>query len=601
MSIKNEESSSKMLEEYAADIVKIKKAREIVQLLAKTATQMKIFASDHQNINKFAADLYDKTASFLKEYGKFELGIQEFSFTYEGKVIHTDTQIKKSLPFLFYKDGIQEISFYKDLNEGEFLDFLEIIKREGLRPAEESDVVISLWEKDFANIRYSDSPEYLESRIGIGMEIPEYRYDHNALVTGKLELDDEDKLALGEATLALELASTKSDTLEKNDVEITEEGMVPLSYALDNEEMKKLEAMIQRNRQITAEEELLALILELLYLEERPEHFNDTVDALSRYHDDLLEKENFSVAVQLLNSVHEIKENLGLAQSAKKSVLDTFLNNVVSNDALAGLQNRLEAKLPSDIDSLSDYMQILGPRSIRILGKLLDRKDLAQSRKKLLKSFKALGASDIQSMMTAARDDKPDITKAVISVLGETGDSRVIQHLAVFVGYKNKAIKSEAIQALGRFDDATANKILLAFLKDEDEKIRIEAAGSFQYVADASVMDYALKEVGSKDFKNKNDEEIRAFLELIGKRPSPEGYRTLRSFLRKPGLFAAAKTTGIGLLAVDVLKSMSTAEAKKILEEGTRLNNKKIKQACKKALRNLSVSTETRNTKEGEQ
>ena len=135
------------LEDYAAGIKEIKNAREIVQLLAKTTSQMKIFASDHVNISRFTDELFGKMNEFLKKHWKFELGVQEFSFTYKGKTVYTDKQIKKSIPFLFYKDGVQSLYFYKDLTKDEFLDFLDVIKKEANLPAEESDIVISLWEK----------------------------------------------------------------------------------------------------------------------------------------------------------------------------------------------------------------------------------------------------------------------------------------------------------------------------------------------------------------------------------------------------------------------------------------------------------------------
>jgi len=166
--------------------------------MAITFSQMKIFSSEHKNVKKFTEQLYQKLKDFLKKYWKLEISIQEFSFYLEGNEIYTDKQINHSLPFLFYKDGMRMLFFYKNLQKDEFIDFLEIIKFNSSLPAEESDIVSSFWEHDFANIRYFAPDDYLESKIGTGMEILDYQVDKTELFSGKIELLPEDKQALSQ-------------------------------------------------------------------------------------------------------------------------------------------------------------------------------------------------------------------------------------------------------------------------------------------------------------------------------------------------------------------------------------------------------------------
>jgi len=182
----------------------LEKIKETLHLMAITFTQMKIFSSEHTNVKKFADDLYEKMNKFLDENWKLELGIEEFSFTYQGKTVYTESQISKSLPFLFFKDGMQILFFYKGLKKEEFQEFLEILRMISSLPPEESDIVISLWERDFANIRYYAPDEFLETKIGVGMEPVKYRLDKNDLSTGTIELATEDKNALSQNDLSLE-------------------------------------------------------------------------------------------------------------------------------------------------------------------------------------------------------------------------------------------------------------------------------------------------------------------------------------------------------------------------------------------------------------
>ena len=591
-------SKTEKKEDLGADIRKTKKIREIVQLLAKTSSQMKIFASDHSNIQKFADELYGKMNDYLEKHWKLEIGVKEFEFTFQEKSIYTDDQIKKSLPFLFFKDGVQALFFYKGLGKEEFVNFLDIIKRESALPAEESDIVISLWEKDFTNIRYAASDEFLESKIGVGMESLEYRLDPASLTTGKIELTAADKEALVRITGSDSAVPDSNSRTGDGPTEITEEDITAFSHSLSDEEIEALDEMLDLNRRITAEDELIALIMEMLYLEGREEPFAETIRTLGQCHDELLEKGNYSRATELLYLALELKNNLNARSDQRVNAMDSFLERIKNDEAIARLHKHVQEEDISDARALLEYLRILGPVSIPVISQFYDLENNPQIRVDMIKILKELGTEDMLSLMRIAQDDRPGITKAIISVLNDSDDRRAIQHLAAFINYKNKSIKFEAIRALGKHNDETANRILMAFLKDDEEEIRVLAAQNLVYVRDDSVAAHIIDTVKDKNFRKKNAEEIRAFVELLGRIQTEESRSILRTFLKKPGLFAGTKMIDISLLAISSLERMGTKESTKILEEGTRFHNKIIKEACKNSLQRLSNRTLNPGVKE---
>ena len=366
--------------------------------------------------------------------------------------------------------------------------------------------------------------------------------------------------------------------------------MAPRSYALDEAEIKKLEGMLEKNRSITTEEELVALIMEMLYLENRPEPFTDIMEALHHCHNQLLEKENYPLAVHLMQSVIEFKEILASQGDSRHPALNAFLDSVTSTESLADLQKYITEDQLLAPESLLDYLDILGPKSIPALSHLYEVDKRPHFRKKVSDILKRQGSVDIQSLVDVVQNEKPDLAKAIISMLSEVNGKRSIQHLATFVNYDNKDIKAEAIRALGKHVDMTANKILLSFLKDDDVEMRIQAARSCQHVCDKSLRDYIITSVKSKAFKKRSDEEIQAFLELLGRSQTEQSYQTLRSFLKKVGIIASARVKDMSLRAINALESLGTSEARVILGEGTRMHNRSIKQACEKSLKNLTHS-----------
>jgi hypothetical protein len=192
----------------------LEKIRDFLHQLGNTVSAMKIFPSEHATIKTFIDDLSHKLTSFLDLYGKLEISVEEFSFVCGGKPVYTDEMAIKSLPFFFFKDGMQKLFFYQGLDRDELLDFLNLIKRESKKAAGAGDIITALWEKDFGHIQYFAPDEFLENRIlqecgfshhgspvkSVGSDVAEFSHkaieiniDTSKFSRGKIELSEEDR------------------------------------------------------------------------------------------------------------------------------------------------------------------------------------------------------------------------------------------------------------------------------------------------------------------------------------------------------------------------------------------------------------------------
>ena len=577
---------------------KLEIVKEILKLFEKSFAQMKIFSEDHANVIKFTDQLYEKTCIFLEKYWKLELGVEEFSFTFSGETVFTDIQIRKSIPFLFYKDGVQILFFYKGLKKEEFLDFLDVIKNASNLPAEESDIVISLWEKDFANIRYFAPDDFLESKIGAGIEQLEYKIDKNKLFTGKIELKPEDQKALKESTLAQKILN---DSIEKPGSKPKSSSEAEKSSLTDEEE-RKLEHMILSNRKFLPKEELLSLLVEMLYIEQRPAEFSKTMDILTQCHMDTLKKGDLPGAVQNIKFILELKKSL-FSQSDRKAIsIDKFLKDIKDKNFLSLIEDAFQKGKILEPDALLEYLQILGPEAIPLLSNLYEESKSPDFRIKALSLLKEIGKQDLKTLMNIAQNKHPAITNEIISILETSQDKNAVQYLSNFISYENKSIKANAIKALGKFQNNTANKILLAFLSDEEEELRIIATQNLQYTGDKSIVEHILKVVQNKSFLKKEKKEKTALLEFLARSQAAEAKAALKKILKKPTIFSHRKNIETSLCSISALKTTGNLEAVKILEEGVKSHNRKIKQACKLAVKHLSNRNETeRQNSKGEE
>ncbi len=148
-------------QEYLPEAASIKKAKEVLNLLAKAFTSMRIYPAENPTVESLINTFSEKMQEFLDEREELKLIVKEFSIIFMEETVFQDGQKKASLPFLFFKDGIRELAFYKGLDKEELQDFLKVIKDNADLPPDDSDIVNSLWIKDFP---FSLSPPFSESR-----------------------------------------------------------------------------------------------------------------------------------------------------------------------------------------------------------------------------------------------------------------------------------------------------------------------------------------------------------------------------------------------------------------------------------------------------
>ncbi|HEA65163.1 MAG TPA: hypothetical protein ENI02_03385 [Candidatus Aminicenantes bacterium] len=153
-------------EKPKADPLEVKKAGNVIQFFKKAFSLIKLYPPENPSVAKSVELFNIQMEEFLNEYEELPIEVGEFSFSYKGEIVFQGEERSKSLPFLFHKDGIRELSFHKGLDKGEIHEFFRVISEVSDLPAEDADIVNSIWEKNFVYIRYYSLDEFLEQDIG---------------------------------------------------------------------------------------------------------------------------------------------------------------------------------------------------------------------------------------------------------------------------------------------------------------------------------------------------------------------------------------------------------------------------------------------------
>ncbi|MCG2815464.1 MAG: hypothetical protein L6425_05985, partial [Candidatus Aminicenantes bacterium] len=107
----------------APDPKELKAVQTILSFTEKTFNQLKIFPFRHDNVLNFFRRTHSEITAFLRNHPQIDLEIKETAFTYKDEIVLSEPDIKKSIPFLLFKDGMQSLVFSIGLQEKELEDF----------------------------------------------------------------------------------------------------------------------------------------------------------------------------------------------------------------------------------------------------------------------------------------------------------------------------------------------------------------------------------------------------------------------------------------------------------------------------------------------
>jgi predicted DNA-binding protein YlxM (UPF0122 family) len=577
-------------EASAVDRVQQDRAREILLVLGTAVSAARLFPSEHPTVGNFISDLHQRLTEYLGKYGKLELGIEEQAFTLDGKMVFHDPNPARSLPFFFFKDGMKGLGFYRGLQKAELEGFLEAVRVVSRLPPEEGDIVNALWEKDFPNIRYFAPDDFLETKIGLGRPPLRPEVDVDRLNRGRVELTPEDLEEIRKGTLALN--RSKENERGMADPALPEDIGRTLTGA-DDRETVEIEALLSANRQLSHKDEYLSLILEIIYLEDRPEQFPAIADVLEQYHQQAIHEGDFRRASKMLRALNEIKEVYANKNKLKSDLMDSVIALLSRKSNLVELRDSIDLGSISDSQGLFEYLRFFGPRSAALVADVYERATSQDWRRRALDILKEIGKADLYELIGLVQESRPALSQEIIGLLSESEDKRIVTFLANIVSYKNTSVKLAAIRALGRIQNQAANKVLLGFLTDPNEEVRVYALDNMKKVADKQVLSHIFEAIAEKGFAKKSKREKKALFGILGRSDSEEACAFLGEILTNVPFLPKPKHTELCLYSITALEQMNLSPSKDVLKEGAKRRHRKIRSACLKALQAKSEITIT--------
>ncbi len=533
----------------------IKSTKALMQTFLQTMKTSRLYEANHPMLSKYLDRLQKEFDHYFDEFDSFILQVGEHQIFYRENLVYESQDVKESLAFLFFKDGIREIQFFKGLEFREVVGFLNIVSRADSINRSEDDFVTLFWEKDFTHIAIATVDEFLEEGInfvpatiedlGKGLE---YKKDEGQEVDQKAQ-EEKPKEDLGPV----------ADGLKKA-LNLSPDQSLALACRLTPDEMAEINRKVQREQESEYVFVLVENLIEiLLHLGEDMDAYENMISYFERAIQSFLEQKRVGRAVAILKKLNDTMESIALKDKqifAIRRIIEAFCSS--RSIELLGKIMKQDGKEESDL--ILQYFQLLPMQAVEPLCRLLGESDSTKWRKVICDRLAELCREDIQPLCNYLSDPNPSLVCHVLYILGKIGHVSTVKYLRNLVIHGDPKVREETLQILIQLGDK-GKDLILKFLDDPSNVIRGKACLSLARVAKSEAVKPLLEIILSEDFYQRDFNEKASFFRALGETGSKEPIPILEKIAKKRKWFQRGKWNEMRLCAANTLKFMEADAA----------------------------------------
>ena len=538
------------LSEEKAVEEKVKSTKALIQTFLQTLKAFRLYETNHPILSKFLERLRKDFDQYFDEFDSFSLQIGEYRLYYRRNVVYENQDVKESLAFVFFKDGIRELQFSRGLEFRELLDFLNIVRKSDFLNRMEDDLVTLLWEKDFSHIAFTTVDEFLE---GSGIYVPATEED--LIKRSEYTSHDENWSQEGpDETQAASSRVPETVGLEQAINPAPGQSLVE-ACQLTLEESETIDREAQQEQRPEYVYVLIDNLIEiLLHLGEDVDAYENTISYFDRVIEYLLEGKEVGKAVDLLKSLNDTIESMVLKDKqifAIRRILEK--SSSPQNIQLLGKAMRGNEEVNSE--PILQYLQFLTKQAVEPLCLLLSELESGKWRKVICEKLIELARGEIQLLSKFLSDGHPFLVCHILYILGRIGDSSAVKYLGNLVTHQDIKVREETLQVLNKFGK-DGKGLIQEFLKDPMSGIRAKAALLFSRNAKVEAVKPLTNIILSEDFYKRGYEEKASFFRALGETGSKEVIPMLKRMARKRSWFQKGRWDEMRQCAANTLKMM---------------------------------------------
>jgi hypothetical protein len=514
--------------------------QEVVRGFSRALRTHLLYEGNSPSLDKFVETLRQRLGALWDRMPYLNVQVEEREILWQGTAVYTGEE-RDNLAFLLYKDGVRELSFMPGFEDEDLDAFLAILARIHRLKLDEEDLLTLLWDHDWGYFRY----RYVEP-VSEGVKLPEQSEGAQQQQAASAPREDP--------------APAQS---------VTTEDFREALYFLDEVEMRRLEAEVQR--------------------EMRRDLWSDVLNALfDRLEDGTAERQAQVVSIagdvlptllgagRLQTAAYMLGELVGIATGGRRLPPGVFRALRALFDQLAQPEtvNELARIVEEAGDGLSrDHLGALlayfPPESLGPLLRAGEASGSEGARAALLNAAERLAAPNPIALRGFAQDADPAVAAGAARLVGRLRVTEAGPEVARLLTRPEARVRVAAVEALQELRSPVASGALEGALEDEDREVRVAAARALAALRWSPARARLEAALDSRRLRDADLTERIAFFEAYGQLAAGDAVGVLDRMLngkswlgrRESGEMRACAALGLGRVRLPAAEKALAAAA----------------------------------------
>jgi HEAT repeat protein len=513
-----------------------------------------LYPEDNRICVEFVDRIYKDLTSFLAEHRTISVSVQETSFTYKGRTVHREPDVRVSIPMRFFRDGVRRLVFYEGFEQAELVALLEVLNTVATADEFEHDAVTLLWEKDFAHLSYF-------------------------VIEDPFEEEEEQDFSL---SLNPVEADPPADSPVFKPPKISAKALAQV-LTVTSHDLSSARTLIARELARNLRHDLTTMLFELLTLRRGDElSFHQTVELLGRICRIYVKSERMGEATEVLRKFREVLD-LELSPDQRVLIHEEFEANR-GIEVMHQVRQLFERPTVRDPRDVADFLRLLGPEIVPELLRMIAH---ATNPKIPVQVLFELNPQSGELLLKDLESADPDVVRRTVEVISSLQDPRFLPQLLRRLDHPVMAVRLAVVRGVAQTPGSAGREGLMCALKKPEFQVRVQALKGLEVRSDPMVLPMLRELVSADELARRGTPEQQEFLFAIARLGGVESVPILQYLLNQAGRFSGPRTRRLAESAAAALGRLDCPEAYAALEayRGPR----RIREACQVALSSQSL------------
>ena len=498
-----------------------------------------------------------------------KLQVTETELKWEGRVVlHENDRTSDNLAWLFFKDGIRELTFLQGFENEDLAGLFDILQRVRKAGADDDDLLTLMWECEFSTLQYKYVDLLAENAPSI-----------EAMNTG------------GPKEKLLSPAQAESGGVETTTSSITQlSDFDSALYFLDDREVEYLQGEIAREFSTDLRPAVIASLLDVFENQKDPTVREEICGLLDYFLLILLSTAQYRNAAYLLREATVTAHRAPDILEPQKQRL-TQLGELMSDPKPLGqlLQALEDTHLRAPQMELDELFAILQPRALETLLGWIARSNNTELRMLLELAATRLASAHSGELIRLIGSDDEAVAMEAIRRAASLKSPAAVPSLGKMLTVGEPEMRVAAVNALTEIGSPGAMQMLERAIIDEDREVRIVAVRALGARSARSALPRIEVAIKGKDLRDSNLTEKMAFFEAYGLLSGEAGIPLLDGLLHAKGFMGKKDDSEIRACAAMALGKINSPKALDSLNRAAGEKDVIVRNAVSRAIRGTSV------------